>query len=321
MDAKNLAGSLKVAILIQNLEDQAAQVLMNSLSQYERDVVQGHLDQMGPIPQDLVEKVAQEFYERMTGEAVQSAPALTEGGNTSSIESEDLDENLHAIQALDADQLFDLIKFEHPQTIAIILLHVKTEVSSEILSRLPDELKSDIAMRIASSDKVLSGMVQEINSIFEDVLKHSEGTTARQVSGLQVLADMINQTDGATVEIVLEEIEENDPELAAEIKQLMFVFEDLVLVDDRGLQSVLRSVETSELAMALKASTEEVKSKIFANMSERAADMLREEMDVIGSVRMKEVSDAQKSITRIIQEKEAKGELVIAGRGGEEFIG
>jgi flagellar motor switch protein FliG len=130
----------------------------------------------------------------------------------------------------------------------------------------------------------------------------------------------LNQADEISSELILNEIEETDAELAAEIKQKMFVFEDLVMVDDRGFQKLLRKVETAELAIALKASSEEVKDKVFRNMSERAGEMLKEEMEDMGPVRMKEVTDAQQNITTIIQEMEARGEIIIAGRRGEEII-
>jgi len=228
---------------------------------------------------------------------------------------------LNTLMALNADQLCDLIKYEHPQTIAILLVHVKTEVASAVLSKLSDEIKTDVSMRIATSDKVISGMVEEVNAVFEELLETRQSPATHETGGVSRLAEIINTADQNTVEMILDEIEESDHELAAEIRQKMFVFEDIVLVDDKGLQMVLRSVETNELAMALKGGTEEVKEKIYQNMSERAAEMLKEEIDVLGAVRMKEVSDAQQMITRIIQEKEGKGELVISGRGGEEFIG
>jgi len=135
------------------------------------------------------------------------------------------------------------------------------------------------------------------------------------------LAEILNMIDGTMTEEIIEEIEEHDPELAEEIRQNMFVFDDIVLVDDRGLQKVLRSVESQELAIALKASTDEVKEKIFSNMSERAAQILKEEMEVSGAVKIKDVTDAQQKITKIVQDMERKGELVISGRGGEEFVG
>jgi flagellar motor switch protein FliG len=134
------------------------------------------------------------------------------------------------------------------------------------------------------------------------------------------LAEILNQADEISSELILNEIEEASTELAAQIKQKMFIFEDLVLVEDRGFQKLLRRVETKELAIALKAASEEVKQKVYKNMSERAAEMLKEEMEVLGPVRMKEVSDAQQTINSIIQEMEAKGELIIAGRRGEQII-
>ena len=228
--------------------------------------------------------------------------------------------NLKAVQNLEPALLCQLIKDEHPQTIALILVHLKPNDASDILSQLPDDVKADVAFRIASLTKVLSGMVDEVDKIFEEILKNKDHSHTQQAGGVARLADILNAIDGATAEQIIDEIEEEDPDLADEIKQMMFVFDDIVLVDDKGLQKVLRSVETQELAIALKASTEEVKQKIFRNMSERAAEILKEEMEVSGAVRMKDVTDAQQKITRIIQEMERKGELIISGRGGEEYI-
>jgi flagellar motor switch protein FliG len=138
--------------------------------------------------------------------------------------------------------------------------------------------------------------------------------------GVNRLAEILNQTDEISSELILNELEEADMEMASQIKQQMFVFEDILLVDDRGVQKLLRKVETMELAIALKASSEEVKEKIFKNMSERAGEMLKEEIEDMGPVRMKEVTDAQQNITDIIQKMETKGELIIAGRRGDDII-
>jgi len=164
-------------------------------------------------------------------------------------------------------------------------------------------------------------MVEEIDKVFEDVLKKKDAFVPQVAGGVNRLAEILNQADQISGELILNEIEEVDAELADQIKQRMFTFEDLRLVDDRGLQKVLRRVETRELAIALKAASEEVREKIFRNMSERASEMLREEMEVMGAVRMREVEDAQQTITKIIQDMETKGELIISGRRGEELIG
>jgi flagellar motor switch protein FliG len=177
-----------------------------------------------------------------------------------------------------------------------------------------------VALRVAHLDKIQSGMVQDMDRIFEEILKNKDHSVTQEAGGVSRLAEILNSVEGAMAEQIITDIEESDPDLADEIKQMMFVFDDLVLVDDKGLQKVLRSVESSELAIALKAATEDVKAKIFRNMSERAAEILKEEMEVSGAVRMKDVTDAQQKITRIVQEMERKGELIISGRGGEEFI-
>jgi flagellar motor switch protein FliG len=163
-------------------------------------------------------------------------------------------------------------------------------------------------------------MVDDVNEIFKDILKNKKTSAASVSGGVDRLAEILNQADEISSELILNEIEEANAELAAQIKQKMFVFEDLVLVDDRGFQKLLRRVETKELAVALKAASEEVKSKVYRNMSERAAEMLKEEMETLGPVRMKEVSDAQQTITAIIQEMEAKGEVIVGGRRGEQII-
>jgi flagellar motor switch protein FliG len=181
-------------------------------------------------------------------------------------------------------------------------------------------VRPDVAYRIANLDKVASGMLEEIDRIFEEVLSNKATATTQKAGGVPRLAEILNLIDGTAAEQIIEEIEDNDPELAEAIRQNMFVFDDIVLVDDRGLQKVLRSIESQELALALKAATDAVKEKIFANMSQRAVEIIKEEMDVSGAVRIKEVTDAQQKITRIVQDMERKGELVVSGRGGEDFV-
>jgi len=213
-----------------------------------------------------------------------------------------------------------MIKDEHPQTIAVIVVHLQPESGSAVLSKLPDNLRVEVAMRIARLDKVLSGMVNEIDRVFEDLKKKKKTSATHKTGGVSHLAELLNMVEGSAGEQILNEIEEVNPDLAAQIKQMMFVFEDLVLVDDKGMQKVLRRVETSKLSLALKGASEEVRQKIFKNMSERAGVMLKEEIEAIGAVRMKDVEEAQQTITRIIQELEAKSEIVISGRKGGDFI-
>lgn len=325
MDAKQLTGSVKVAILTNAIGEQAAQPILDNLSEDERQMIFRLQSRLGTVPPELVERVVGEFL-RSTGvtfpdkaDDQQETKDETEEATTKTEDSGI--KNLKAIQGLESNQLLQLIKDEHPQTIALILVHLKSDVASDVLAKMPEDVKSDVAYRIANLDKVMSGMVDEIDRVFEEILKNNDQSATQEAGGVSRLAEILNQIDGGSAEQIIDDIEEEDSELADQIKQMMFVFEDVVLVDDKGLQKVLRSVESQELAIALKAASEEVKSKIFKNMSERAADILKEEMEVSGAVRMKDVTDAQQKITRIIQDMERKGDLIISGRGGEEFIG
>jgi flagellar motor switch protein FliG len=329
MDTKKLSGSLKVAILIEALDASAAQAVIDSFSEEEKQLVNKLRPQVGSVSAELIEKVAQEFIEKAARNHSGSRPALTvgekgkEGGKSGhdGKETKPAIRNLKAIQSLSSDQLFQLIKDEHPQTIAIVAAHLQSKSASDVLARLPDELKADVALRIASLDKVVAEMVEEIDRIFEDMIQNEEDAKTQEAGGVEHLAEILNQIDGALAEKIIDEIEATDPPLAEKIRRRMFVFDDLVLVDDKGLQKVLRSVESQEMALALKAASEDVRQKIFRNMSSRAAEILQEEIESTGAVRMKDVADAQQRITAIVQEMERKGEVVISGRGGEQFIG
>ena len=327
MEVSKLPGPLKAAILLQFLGADVAGKILERLDAKKRKLIEEHMAQIGTVPPVLFEKVAQEF--ALMARRYQDSPTVNQGTVKPPRDQEkhEVDSNqkqssanLKVIESLDAEQLADLIKDEHPQTIAIILAYLKPEVASEVFARLSDEIKTEVAVRIANLDKVLPGIVDEIEKVFEEVLKNRESTATRKLGGVRYLAELLNLVDSSIGDKVLSEIEEDDPELADEIRQGMFVFEDLILVDDRGLQQILRRVETKELAIALKAATEEVKEKVFKNMSKRASEMLKEEINSLGAVRMTEVENAQQGIIRIVQEMESKGEIIISGRRGEELI-
>jgi flagellar motor switch protein FliG len=323
MEARELPGPLKVAILARALGPDAAAYLLEGLGSGERELIMAQITQLGDVSPDLVEKVAEEFTHKLRQRHALPAttgPAAGGGKNKAATKESGGHSNLDAISTLDADRLFKLIADEHPQTIAIVVVHAKTEVASEVLSRLPDEVKTDVAIRIAQLQKVNSGMVDEVNRVINEILSSKQTSQTHETGGVERLAEILNLTDEMSSELIMSEIEDSNPELAAQIKQKMFVFEDIVLVDDKGFQKLLRKVETSELAVALKAASEEVKEKVFRNMSQRAGEMLREEIADMGPVRMNDVSSAQQKITALIQDMEFKGELVISGRRGEALV-
>jgi len=326
VDTKSLPGSIKVAIIIQSAGKVASERILSMMDEEERRVIENHLAQMGEISPDVVEKVSQEFLDQLAGKTeprrIESPPppekTQTTKAHTGSSGRKPTD--LSVLKSLTSDRLLELIKDEHPQTIAVILVHVNPDVAGSVLSDLPDETKAEVGFRMSTLDKVGSGMVQEVAKIFDDVLKDSEDSLSAVKGGANLMADILNLMDGMSGQVILEAIEENDVDLAASIKQKMFTFEDVVLIDNQGLQKVLRKVESRELSIALKAASEDVKRKVFSNMSERAAEMLKEEIEILGAVRMKDVEDAQYLITRTIQEMSDQGEVVIAGRGGEQLI-
>ncbi len=323
MEAKDLPGPLKIAILVKSLGNEIGNVIMDGLTPAEKEAVNGQMAQLGSISPDLIEKIAQEFLQQNQQErslpnaAVPSTmPAKSKADET----SPENGTNLKAVATLEPDRLLKLVADEHPQTIAIILVHAKTDVASEVVSRLPDDLKTEVAVRIAQLGKVNSGMVDEINRVIEDILSNKENSQTHETGGVERLAEILNLADEMSSELIMSEIEEEDPELAAQIKQKMFVFEDIILVDDKGFQKLLRKVETGELAVALKAASDEVKEKVMRNMSQRAGEMLQEEIADMGPVRMNDVSAAQQKITALIQDMDFKGELVISGRRGEALV-
>ena len=345
METTQLPGALKVAVLIHSMGENISRDILSRMGEDEKKLVQQHMSQIGSISPEVVEKIAQEFAmlaekikqrqsrglvpaDAGANEASRSEPL--KGSEPSPESSQDESEpdteqfegesTLKALQSFDPDQLVEMIKDEHPQTIAVIVVHLQPESGSAVLSKLPDNLRVEVAMRIARLDKVLSGMVNEIDRVFEELMKKKKTSATHKTGGVTHLAELLNMVEGSAGERILNEIEEVNPDLAAQIKQMMFVFEDLVLVDDKGMQKVLRRVETPKLALALKGASEEVKHKIYKNMSERAGVMLQEEVEAIGAVRMRDVEEAQQNITKIIQELEAKSEIVISGRKGGDYI-
>ena len=282
MDIRNLSGPLKAAILIRSLGPEVTGSVLNGLSQDEKKVVNQHLDQMGAISTQVIEYVAREFMASAARRTQAKQPALAAGNNQASKNDDDAGdssektEGLEAILSLNAEEIYTLIKDEHPQTIAIILIHLKTAIASDVVAMLPDEIKTDVAVRVVTLEKVNADMIEEVNGVFTEILKNKKSSVTNISGGVDRLAEILNQTDEISSELILNEIEDTDGEMAAQIKQKMFVFEDLVLVDDRGFQKLLRKVETMELAIALKAASEEVRDKVYRNMSERAGEMLQE---------------------------------------------
>lgn len=217
-------------------------------------------------------------------------------------------------------QVLNFIQSEHPQTIALILAYLEADKASLILSALPPDQQSDVAKRIATMDTTSPDVIKEVERVLERKLSSLAPQELTNAGGVKSVVEILNRVDRGTEKTIMEALEVQDPELAEDIKKLMFVFEDIVMIDDRSVQRVLREVETHDLALALKGASNEVTQKIYGNMSSRASEMLRDDIQFMGPVRLRDVEEAQQRIVNIIRRLEETGEIVVARGGGDEII-
>jgi len=224
------------------------------------------------------------------------------------------------IRKTDASQLLNFIQDEHPQTIALIMSYLSATQSSMILSALPPERQADVAKRIALMDRTSPDVIKEVEKVLESKLSSLVNQDYTIIGGVDAVVEILNSVDRGTEKHIMETLEIEEPELADEIRKKMFVFEDILLLDDRAIQRVLRDVENSDLAVALKGANEQVQSAIFNNLSKRLAVMIKEDMEFMGPVRMKDVEEAQQKIVNIIRKLEDSAEIVISRGGGDEIV-
>jgi flagellar motor switch protein FliG len=224
------------------------------------------------------------------------------------------------IRRTDPAHLLNFIQQEHPQTIALILAYLEPNKASIILQNLPHEVQSDVARRIATMDRTSPEVLREVERVLEKKLSTLSSEDYTTAGGVESIVEILNLVDRASEKQIIEALEDEDPELAEEIKKRMFVFEDIVLLGDRDIQKVMREVDSQELAKALKSVDTEVQDKIFKNMSKRAAGMLKEDMEFMGPIRLKDVEEAQQKIVSIIRHLEDTGEVVIARSGEDEMV-
>ena len=224
------------------------------------------------------------------------------------------------VRKTDASQLLNFIQDEHPQTIALIMSYLSAAQSSMILSALPPERQADVAKRIAIMDRTSPDVIKEVEKVLESKLSSLVNQDYTIIGGVDAIVEILNSVDRGTEKHIMETLEIEEPELADEIRKKMVVFEDILLLDDRAIQRVLRDVENSDLAIALKGSNEEVQNTIFNNLSKRLAAMIKEDMEFMGPVRMKDVEEAQQKIVNIIRKLEDSAEIVISRGGGDEIV-
>jgi flagellar motor switch protein FliG len=292
------------------------------------------MSNMGTVAGDVVDKTINEFVEMVDSEEGSVtlgkgyaenlvAKALGESKAKSIVDkiSEGKEyRSLALLDDIDPKMVTDIIINEHPQTIALILAHLSSEKSGMILPSLPEDLRAEVVLRISNLEGVPPDVISDVAEMLENEVKSMGSMDGRQMGGVKVVADILNQMDNATEASILSKIEETDPKMADEIRQLMFIFDDLSLVDDRGIQEILKEISSDDLAKALKTASEAVKEKIFKNMSERAVEMLNEDIEDMGPIRLSDVEKAQQTIAQVAIKLEGEGNLVIEGRGSEEVF-
>ena len=224
------------------------------------------------------------------------------------------------VRKTDASQLLNFIQNEHPQAIALILSYLKPSQASIVLASLPQEKQADVARRIALMDRTSPYIIKEVERVLEKKLSALVTEDYTAVGGVDAIVEIINSVDRGTEKHIMETLEVEDTELAEEIKKKMFVFEDIITLDNRSIQRILREVDNNDLAIALKGSGEEVQNVIFSNLSKRLVSMIKEDMDYMGPVRLRDVEDSQQKIVNVIRKLEDVGEIVISRGGGDEII-
>lgn len=303
---------------------------MGKLSEEEVEQMTLDLSSLGNIEPEVRDAVLAEFHEMAVGKKFLTHGGIDYARNLleQSFGAERAFEILNRLQTslqevpfqflkkADTTQISSFIQDEHPQTISLILAHMPPQTAALVISALPQHVQAEVAMRIATMDRTPPEIVREVERVLERKMAavFSQGFTF--AGGVKDVAEILNRIERATEKNIMAELEERDPELADEIARLMFTFEDLVYVDDSGIQKALREIESKELALALKSANDEVRDKIFHNMSERAREMIKEEIEFMGPVRLRNVEEAQQKIVTVIRRLEEAGELMVQGRGG-----
>jgi flagellar motor switch protein FliG len=333
-DFKNLNGRQKAAIFLVSLGSELSAEIFKHLREDEIETLTFEIARLDTVDSDFKDAILEEFQEMMTAQnfitsgGIDYARELLEkslGSQkaidiinrlTSSLQVRPFD----FIRRTDPAHLLNFIQQEHPQTIALILAYLEPLKASVILQNLPVEIQSDVARRIATMDRTSPDVLREVERVLEKKLSTLSSEDYTAAGGVESIVEILNLVDRSSEKSIIESLEEDDAELAEEIKKRMFVFEDIVLLDDRAIQRVLREVDSQELSKALKSVDVEVQDKVFKNMSKRAAAMLKEDMEFMGPVRLKDVEDAQQKIVASIRRLEDSGEIVIARSGEDELV-
>ena len=319
MNNDSYTGVQKAAILLITLGPEKAATIFKHLKEDEIEELTLEIANTRSVSPQTKEEVLEEFYQAK--ELLEKALGNDKAqGVIAKLTASLQVRPFEFIRKTDPAQLLNFIQDEHPQTIAMILSYLAPAQASQVLGALPPEKQADVAKRIATMDRTSPDVIKEVERVLERKLASLVNQDYTIVGGIDAIVGILNSVDRGTEKHIMESLEIEEPELADEIRKKMFVFEDILLLDDRAIQRVLRDVENADLELALKNTTEEVQNVIYKNLSKRLAAMIKEDMDFMGPVRMKDVEEAQQKIVAVIRKLEDAGEIVISRGGGDDIV-
>ncbi|MEA3546734.1 MAG: flagellar motor switch protein FliG [Thermodesulfobacteriota bacterium] len=333
--AENLTGSEKAAVFLLTLGEDFTSQVFQRLEDDEIKTVGRQMSKMDHVDKEDIAALLSEFRSDEGGaELYFSGNDMLEAALKRGLNSSKANEILEDIRSdwrltlfqkarkLEPKVLYNFLRNEHPQTVALVLSVLDVNQSAAILAELKEETQVEVVVRMAELDKVSPDILVEVDRVLQEELLSVQGMEGQRLGGVEAVAEMLNNADRALESQILEGVEEYRETLAEDIRRLMFVFEDLLTVDDRGIMSILKEVSTDDLKLALKTSSDELKDKIFGNMSSRAVEMLKEDMEIMGPTRLKDVEGSQQAIIKIAKrlEQEGKVQLMKGGGGDDEFV-
>lgn len=334
MAKKQLTGIQKSALLFITLGPEASADILKRLPENEIQKITYEIANISTVTSEQRHSILQEFLEMNKAkdylleggldyakELLSKALGPQRAGEILNkvAEASQLNRPFAIARKADAQQILNIINYEHPQTIALILCYLQVEKAAQIISELPEEIQSEVALRIATMNTTSPDVIREIEKVLDDKLSTIVKTETTVLGGIDTLVGILNQVDRTTEKNITESLQEQDYELAEKIKSCMFVFEDILTLDDVAIQRILRDVETKELALALKGASEEVANVIYKNQSKRAAASLKEDIEYLGPVRLTDVEKSQQQIVAVIRRLEDAQEIIIS-RGGEDAL-
>jgi flagellar motor switch protein FliG len=333
-EPSGLTGIRKAAILMLALRQDTAAKILAGLTRDRVEEISREIASIDMVEPELREQVVNEFYNLVLARRYVDQGGLAYARNLlmKTLPSDEakrimapIEHSIHQqpfsfLQKTEKENLITFLQEEHPQTIALVLSYLPPVMASEVMTGLPTERQIEVVTRIAQMDQTSPDIIKEVERGLEKRLAGLVSERFERVGGIQAVAEILNLAGRATEKAILEGLEENEPGLVEEIRRLMFVFEDIMRVNDKGIQAVLKEVENEELALALRTASEELKEKVFRNMSERAAQIIKEEMEFMGPVRVADVEQAQQKIVDIVRRLEDSGEVIVAGKGGDRDL-